>query len=82
MARPRAERPLSDFALHAYLAIALSVALHVGWNLMARHAKRECDPLWWALAAHNVGVARMKRSENPGKLRQCSNLPRVDTRAT
>ena len=43
---------MSDFALNAYLAIVLSVALHVGWNLMARHAKRECDPLWWALAAH------------------------------
>jgi phosphonate utilization associated putative membrane protein len=45
---------MSDFALNAYLAIALSVALHVGWNLMARHAKRECDPLWWALGAHLV----------------------------
>jgi phosphonate utilization associated putative membrane protein len=38
--------------LNAYLAIALSVALHVSWNLMARHAQRECDPLWWALAGH------------------------------
>lgn len=38
----------------AYLAIALSVALHVGWNLMARHARRECDPLWWALAGHTA----------------------------
>lgn len=38
----------------AYLAVALSVALHVGWNLMARHARRECDPLWWALAGHTA----------------------------
>jgi len=43
---------VSDTAFNAYLAIGLSVALHVGWNLMARHAKRECDPLWWALAGH------------------------------
>ncbi|MCG5536792.1 EamA family transporter [Ectothiorhodospira mobilis] len=38
----------------AYLAVALSIALHVGWNLMARHARRECDPLWWALAGHTA----------------------------
>lgn len=38
--------------LDAPLAIALSVGMHVTWNLIARHQPREAFPLWWVLLAH------------------------------
>ena len=33
-------------------AILLAIALHVTWNLQARHVPREREFLWWALAGH------------------------------
>lgn len=36
----------------AYWAIALSVLMHVTWNLLARHQRGETRMLWWALLAH------------------------------
>jgi phosphonate utilization associated putative membrane protein len=44
-------------SLDAGLAVALSVVMHVGWNLMARHQPREAAPLWWVLLAHLVLLA-------------------------
>ncbi|MBB3330822.1 phosphonate utilization associated putative membrane protein [Halomonas campaniensis] len=38
--------------MSASLALALSVTMHVIWNLMARHLPREANPLWWVLLAH------------------------------
>jgi phosphonate utilization associated putative membrane protein len=38
----------------ALLAIALSVIMHVAWNLLARHVDRRCNYLWWGLLAHIV----------------------------
>ncbi|PKO29381.1 MAG: EamA family transporter [Betaproteobacteria bacterium HGW-Betaproteobacteria-9] len=38
--------------MNAPLALALSVAMHVTWNLMARHLPRASNPLWWVLLAH------------------------------
>ena len=40
--------------MNAVLALALSVAMHVTWNLMARHLPRASNPLWWVLLAHLV----------------------------
>jgi phosphonate utilization associated putative membrane protein len=40
--------------MNAPLALALSVAMHVTWNLMARHLPRGSNPLWWVLLAHLV----------------------------
>lgn len=40
--------------MNAALALALSVAMHVTWNLMARHLPRASNPLWWVLLAHLV----------------------------
>lgn len=38
----------------AYAAIALSVLMHVIWNLLARHVDSRCNYLWWGLLAHLV----------------------------
>lgn len=38
--------------MSASLALALSVAMHVVWNLLARHLPRQANPLWWVLLAH------------------------------
>lgn len=43
--------------MNAPLALALSVAMHVTWNLMARHLPKEANPLWWVLLAHLLLVA-------------------------
>jgi len=43
--------------MSASLALALSVAMHVTWNLMARHLPRASNPLWWVLLAHLALVA-------------------------
>lgn len=40
--------------MNAPLALALSVAMHVTWNLMARHLPKASNPLWWVLLAHLV----------------------------
>lgn len=40
--------------MNAALALALSVAMHVTWNLMARHLPRGSNPLWWVLLSHLV----------------------------
>jgi phosphonate utilization associated putative membrane protein len=37
---------------NAYLAIALSVLMHVAWNLLARHVDKRCNFLWWGLLVH------------------------------
>lgn len=37
-----------------YLLIALSVLMHVVWNLLARHADSKANYLWWGLLAHLV----------------------------
>lgn len=34
------------------LALTASVAMHVAWNLMARHQPEHAFPLWWVLLAH------------------------------
>lgn len=39
---------------NAYVAIALSVLMHVCWNLLARHVASRCNFLWWGLLAHLV----------------------------
>lgn len=39
------------------IAIALSVLMHVTWNLVARHQPRESEPLWWVLLGHLVLLA-------------------------
>jgi len=36
----------------AYVAIALSVLMHVAWNLLARHVDSRCNYFWWGLLAH------------------------------
>jgi drug/metabolite transporter (DMT)-like permease len=39
---------------HAALAILLAIALHVTWNLLARHVPGRQEFIWWALAGHLV----------------------------
>lgn len=34
------------------VALAISVAMHVSWNLLARHQPKEAYPLWWVLLGH------------------------------
>lgn len=41
----------------ASLAIAGSVAMHVIWNLIARHQPRRTYALWWVLLAHLLVLA-------------------------
>ncbi len=36
----------------AIVAVALSVAMHVAWNLIARQQPSDAFPLWWVLLAH------------------------------
>lgn len=38
----------------AALALAGSVVMHVGWNLLARHVDPRCNYLWWGLLAHTL----------------------------
>ena len=38
----------------ATTALLLAIALHVTWNLLARHVPRQREFLWWALAGHLV----------------------------
>ncbi|MGL1832296.1 EamA family transporter [Rhodocyclaceae bacterium SMB388] len=38
-------------------ALAVSVLMHVTWNLIARQQPRASNPLWWVLAVHLVLVA-------------------------
>lgn len=38
--------------MNAFVAIALSVLMHVAWNLMVRRQGKQMHLLWWALAAH------------------------------
>lgn len=37
-------------------AIVLSIALHVAWNLLARHSPGRQQFIWWALAGHLILV--------------------------
>jgi len=50
------ERPKPSVMLiyGAALAVAVSVVMHVTWNLIARHQARDAYPLWWVLLAHLV----------------------------
>lgn len=34
------------------VAILIAVAMHVTWNLLARHTRPEAEFLWWAIAGH------------------------------
>lgn len=34
------------------LAILIAVAMHVTWNLLARHTRPDAEFLWWAVAGH------------------------------
>jgi phosphonate utilization associated putative membrane protein len=43
--------------MNALAAIAISVLMHVSWNLMARHQPPKTFALWWALLAHLVMLA-------------------------
>jgi drug/metabolite transporter (DMT)-like permease len=43
--------------LNAEFAILLSVAMHVTWNLIARHQPAGAFPLWWVLLTHLVLLA-------------------------
>lgn len=36
----------------AGVALAISVAMHVTWNLLARHQPKDAYPLWWVLLGH------------------------------
>lgn len=38
--------------LGAGVALGASVAMHVSWNLLARHQPKDAYPLWWVLLAH------------------------------
>lgn len=38
----------------AFIAITLSVLMHVAWNLLARHVEARCNFLWWGLLAHLI----------------------------
>lgn len=38
--------------MSATVALSLAVALHVGWNLLARHVPGRQEFIWWALAGH------------------------------
>lgn len=38
----------------AFVAITLSVLMHVSWNLLARHVEARCNYLWWGLLAHLI----------------------------
>ncbi|MGD9385597.1 MAG: EamA family transporter [Thioalkalispiraceae bacterium] len=40
--------------MSAYVAISLSVLMHVIWNLLARHVDSRCNFLWWGLLAHVI----------------------------
>lgn len=40
--------------MSATAAILLAIALHVTWNLLARHVPARREFLWWALAGHLV----------------------------
>ena len=40
--------------MSAYLAISLSVLMHVFWNLLARHVDSRCNYLWWGLLIHII----------------------------
>lgn len=40
--------------LISLLLIAVSVLMHVSWNLMARHVDTQCHFLWWGLLTHLV----------------------------
>ncbi|MFT6905081.1 MAG: phosphonate utilization associated putative membrane protein [Oleiphilaceae bacterium] len=42
---------------NAYWLIALSVLMHVVWNLLARHADPKANYLWWGLLAHLIILA-------------------------
>ena len=33
-------------------AILIAVAMHVTWNLLARHTRPEAEFLWWAIGGH------------------------------
>lgn len=43
--------------MDSHVALALSVLMHVTWNLIARQQPRESSPLWWVLLAHLLIVA-------------------------
>jgi phosphonate utilization associated putative membrane protein len=36
------------------LAILIAVAMHVTWNLLARHTRPDAEFLWWAIGGHLV----------------------------
>lgn len=38
--------------MHPLFAILIAVAMHVTWNLLARHTKPDAEFLWWAIAGH------------------------------
>lgn len=40
--------------LGAGIALAISVAMHVSWNLLARHQPQNSYPIWWVLLAHLI----------------------------
>ena len=40
----------------ATLAIAISVLMHVTWNLYARHQPRDAHPIWWVLLVHIIAL--------------------------
>lgn len=41
-------------SLGAGVALAMSVAMHVLWNMLARHQPQNSYPLWWVLLAHLI----------------------------
>lgn len=43
--------------MSAEWALAVSVLMHVTWNLIARQQPRASNPLWWVLAVHLVLIA-------------------------
>lgn len=43
--------------MSAAWALTLSVAMHVAWNLIARHQPARSWPLWWVLLFHAVIIA-------------------------
>lgn len=43
--------------MHPLAAILIAVAMHVTWNLLARHTRPEAEFIWWAIGGHLVVFA-------------------------
>jgi hypothetical protein len=65
------------------VAIALSVLMHVTWNLIARHQPRDAEPLWWVLLGVWAAEGKSLTADGTGGalMRYGRKLPSVRTAA-